>query len=38
MKGPAESILEPLEAQVENISTPAPEGKKSLVKPVGGKA
>jgi hypothetical protein len=38
MKGPAESILEPLEAQMENLITPATEGKKGLVKPKGGKA
>src|SRR4029453_6169675 len=39
IKGPAESILEPLEAQSEeHTTTPAPTGKKALVKPKGGKA
>ena len=38
MKGPAESILEPLEAQAEKITTPSAAGKQGLVKPKGGKA
>ena len=38
MKGPAESILEPLQAQTEEQTATAPVGKKALVKPKGGKA
>jgi hypothetical protein len=38
MKGPAESILEPLEVQYEEHTVPAPAGKGVLVKPKGGKA
>jgi len=38
MKGPAESLLEPLEVQYEEHTAPAAAGKAALVKPKGGKA